>query len=238
MAANPEIRLEGIGPCPPTFGAEHATRRTPAVDPPSLVVLGGKTHSRFAERIERSSQRWPIALNLTFRTNPLPPDLLPEIHAVDILLVVVGHGDLQSLSLALTAISELDYPETVFVTEHRHDMPAACLRHVGIQSILSESEAESWLPAAIPPLADIVRARRALRAAEARRPKLAGERPAGPHDAGLFEAEQVFREVYVRTLLAQTGSRKEAAARARVPYRTFCQILSKLGVCDDDRAGS
>jgi len=43
-------------------------------------------------------------------------------------------------------------------------------------------------------------------------------------------AEMQFRESYIRFLLAQSGSRQEAAKRAGVPYRTMCEMIRKLGI--------
>jgi len=43
-------------------------------------------------------------------------------------------------------------------------------------------------------------------------------------------AENLFREAYIRRVLAETGNRRKAAEVAGIPYRTFCDILKKLGI--------
>jgi molybdenum-dependent DNA-binding transcriptional regulator ModE len=46
----------------------------------------------------------------------------------------------------------------------------------------------------------------------------------------LHAAETRFRETYLRLLLAERGSRRRAADEAGVPYRSFCEMLRKLGI--------
>ena len=48
--------------------------------------------------------------------------------------------------------------------------------------------------------------------------------------AQLHVAETAFRDVFLRSLLAQHGSRRRAAEEAGVPYRSFCEMLRKLGI--------
>jgi hypothetical protein len=46
----------------------------------------------------------------------------------------------------------------------------------------------------------------------------------------LPQAEREFRTRYLRTLLAETQNRQEAARQAGVPYRTLCDMILKVGL--------
>jgi hypothetical protein len=93
--------------------------------------------------------------------------------------------------------------------------------------VIGVAGAEAWLPAAVAPLARLARARRAASEAAQAIPPLPAQ-PPPPLDHGLFQAEQAFRELYLQALLEATPSRAEAARRAKVPYRTLCNMIAKL----------
>jgi hypothetical protein len=159
-----------------------------------------------------------------------PPDL-GVLKGTDLLVVRVPTGNLGILSWALESHVALEQPEYVFVLDGASDPAGDALLALGVTRVLSLEKAPGWIKMAAGPLAEAARSRRALRRALARIPALP------PPDEGsdqapcrLFEAEQRFREAYVRALTARVRSRADAANQAGVPYRTFSQILNKLGI--------
>src|SRR2546423_14351754 len=105
------------------------------------------------------------------------------------------------------------------------------LSAAGVRYVVSEAEAADWLLEHAPALAAYSRARRALLEATDRLPhRLALAQGPEEEPVGLFHAEQQFRTSYIQMLLARSGSRREAALKARIAYRTFCHILEKLGI--------
>jgi hypothetical protein len=151
----------------------------------------------------------------------------------DIALVYLGGDDLGALSWSLRMREALGTPEVVFIAADSTDPVAAGLSEFGIRSILPVVEARAWLLAEGPALARLARARRLFEAAQAR--VYGSSRPpphAGSPSTALFEAERRFRESYIRSLLALSPTRHEAARRAGVSYRTLSHILYKLGLTD------
>jgi hypothetical protein len=153
---------------------------------------------------------------------------LPGGGSPDVVVVSLSR-DVRPLCWALELRAALGEPEVVVTTRDPSGPLALALNAVGITQLLACDGVAAWLREAIPALAATARARRAVALAKASRP--------GPPADGvvaatlpLFEAEGRFREAYLRALLALSGSRRAAAERARVPYRTFCKMLEKAGV--------
>jgi hypothetical protein len=159
-----------------------------------------------------------------------PTDRAPGVLPVpfDIVLVHLGF-DLTALSWSLRMVTALGHPELVLVTSDAGDPTVAGLHALGVRHVLTQSVAGAWLADAAPWLVRIARARRALEAAKAGLPAIPSGQQGSP-SGGLFQAEQRFRETYVRTLVARTTSHRDAASEARVSYRTLYHILKKLGL--------
>jgi hypothetical protein len=151
-------------------------------------------------------------------------------------VVIRVRQDLSIVSSALSSPRATAEPDYVFVTDSAADAAHAALTGLGARFVLPLEAALPWLRSALRPLAQVSRARVALSrsmAAIPPVPRLQTSRTlswleAAP--AGLFEAEQRFRETYVRAVLGKSSSRAAAAAAARVPLRTLSQIVNKLGI--------
>jgi hypothetical protein len=151
----------------------------------------------------------------------------------DILVVGLRGRSLGALAWALAHWVALGGPELVFVSADAATDPfARGLGAAGVRYVLSEQGVADWLCEHAPALTAFSRARRALLAARERLPAAPcpAEGDAGAEPLGLFQAEQRFRAAYIQTLLARSRSRREAAQKARIAYRTFCHILEKLGI--------
>jgi len=148
----------------------------------------------------------------------------------DVAVVALSEANLDALSFSLRMRKNLGRPEVVFVTDDPDGPIAAGLAELGIELILPLEAAKNWLREELPTLTIVARTRRAHDEGRAR----LGIRGIQPPDLrttrGLFVAERAYRETYVRGLLALTESRREAAALARVSYRTLSHILAKLGI--------
>jgi hypothetical protein len=90
-------------------------------------------------------------------------------------------------------------------------------------------ELSQWLPSKLMCLARVARARRIL-LEEVPEPPASSAQSGGILSSRLHAAEARFRETYLRSLLAQCGSRRKAAEHAGVPYRSFCEMLRKAGI--------
>jgi hypothetical protein len=151
----------------------------------------------------------------------------------DILVVGLRGRSLGALGWSLAHWVALGRPELVFVSADVATDPfARGLGAAGVRYVLGEQGVVDWLSQHAPALSAFTRARRALLAARERLPATPClvEGDAGAEPLGLFQAEQRFRAAYIQTLLARSRSRREAAEKARVAYRTFCHILEKLGI--------
>lgn len=147
--------------------------------------------------------------------------------------VAVLHAE--RLGLACSSLlrdPDLGLPELVFVVDEASSPQHFALRSRGFRHIVAQADLPDWLPSMLPQLVSLARARRILLDA-------CGA-PAAPADiAGtiqparrvkLHAAETSFRSVFMRALLAEHGSRRRAAEEAGVPYRSFCEMLRKLGI--------
>jgi hypothetical protein len=156
----------------------------------------------------------------------------PE-QSADVLVVPLSAGSMATLEWALASWTALGRPEMVLVAGDRSTDPLAQgLSAAGVRYVLGEEEAAPWLLEHVPALVAYTRAQRALLEATERLPRRACPAPLTPDEEpiGLFHAEQQFRTTYIQMLLARSSSRREAALKARIAYRTFCHILEKLGI--------
>ena len=170
-----------------------------------------------------------IAIIVTASDNrALPDDLLPA----DLVLLALGGRQPSALATGALAVQRNPYAEVVFYCEDPDVPEVAAASVLGITRIVPARDMAGWLGRAGDLLARGALLRRIAAAAiEAvpPPPTLAaiGQRPA---QQPLPTAEMQFRECYIRYLLAQSGSRQEAARRAGVPYRTMCEMIRKLGI--------
>jgi hypothetical protein len=127
----------------------------------------------------------------------------------------------------------LGMPELVFLVDEAGSAQYLALRSRGFQHVVAQQDLLNWLPTALPRLVTLARARRILlracadgsRALEAPMPSVRR-----PRSERLHAAETSFRSTYMRAILAEHGSRRRAAEEAGVPYRSFCEMLRKLGI--------
>jgi hypothetical protein len=150
---------------------------------------------------------------------------------LDVVLAFLRARSLRSLTAVLTMHDRLGFPEIVAISEHPNDAAAAALKEFGVERVLPQESAVSWLSATLEVLASIAIAKRSLR----RHGAALGQWPrvdpfSGPHILPLSVAEARFRETYLRALMAQAGSRTLAAKGAGVPYRTLCYMLERYGI--------
>jgi hypothetical protein len=154
---------------------------------------------------------------------------LPQLPPVDVAVLHVSSLNLGSSPLLYDA--DLGLPELVFVVDEAWSPQHLALRSRGFRYIVSQSELAEWFPSAMPGLASLAQARRIVLSACDDGPPppevLATRQATG---ARLHAAETSFREIFLRSLLAEHGSRRRAAEEAGVPYRSFCEMLRKLGI--------
>ena len=156
----------------------------------------------------------------------------PAITA-DVALIELGGGAGQSLQWAGTIASQNPFTEIIFFAQNPLAPDTAAALSIGINRVLHESTMLHWLRHSLPLLGRAASLRRASHDALASclpLPPLVTTTTGKAPPVPLRVAESQFREVYLRRLLADTGSRREAARRAGVPYRTLCEIITKLGI--------
>jgi hypothetical protein len=190
-------------------------------DRPRIVVVG-EGEVRAAGRL---APLGVVVVDACLGTGVAPPP------SCDVLVVVLSGTSLVALEWALARWSALGQPELVFVCGQLTAQPfGEGLGAAGVRYVVSEAAAADWLLEHGRALADFTRARRALGEAARRLPPSPDTAPDSELPLGLFQAEQKFRSTYIRLLLARSATRREAADKARVAYRTFCHILEKLGI--------
>ena len=127
---------------------------------------------------------------------------------------------------------ELESPELVLIVNEPWSPQRFALHCRGFRYVVCRDELAEWLPSVLTQLCSIAHARRFALSAYANIPVP----PAllTPHrdiaKMRLYAAETSFRGTYFRALLAEHGSRRKAAQAAGVPYRSFCEMLRKLGI--------
>jgi hypothetical protein len=103
---------------------------------------------------------------------------------------------------------------------------------LGVSQIIPGAALSGWLARALPALVRGARSRRSARLASQSLPPVPAWswEDTSAQRMPLPLAENLFREAYIRRVLAETGNRRKAAEVAGIPYRTFCDILKKLGI--------
>lgn len=123
-------------------------------------------------------------------------------------------------------------PELVFAVDERYPAQHLALLSRGYRNVVSADRLAAWLYDHLASLCTLARARRIVLAAcstNASMPDLTLG-TVGTGNMNLHLAETHFRETFLRALLAECGSRRKAAQAAGVPYRSFCEMLRKLGI--------
>jgi hypothetical protein len=177
----------------------------------------------FVAEVERQSAR-PVSWTVLTQALETP---IPS--RVDVVVAVVSR-DLEVLTRVAAVKRCLTDPYYMFVFGDADDAARASLEALDITPALGISEAAIWLSSALSYLSVGARARMLARHMAECVPPLPERQAARDVQEGLFEAEQRFRESFVRCVLARAGSRVAAAEMAKVSYRTFCQILTKLNI--------
>ena len=156
-----------------------------------------------------------------------PERAIPTLEVVDVALL---HVDCLSLtSSPLLYDPALGCPELVFVVDHAWSPQHLALKSRGSRHVVSRDTLSEWFPGALSELAALAQARRIVLKACADSPN-PPERNRQARGVRLHAAETAFRAAFLRSLLADHGSRRKAAEEAGVPYRSFCEMLRKLGI--------
>ena len=154
---------------------------------------------------------------------------LPKLLPVDVAVLHASSLNLGSSPLLYDA--ELGLPELAFVVDEAGSPQHLALRSRGFRYIVSQSELVEWLPTVMPGLGSLAQARRiVLSACDDGLPPPEVSATRQSTGGRLHAAETRFREMFLRSLLAEHGSRRRAAEEAGVPYRSFCEMLRKLGI--------
>jgi hypothetical protein len=198
------------------------------VPPRGLVISSLEADDSFLRNVALYGQASWQLINLEKQ-----PALRPQ-ETVDVVVILLATSCLKPLTWALSMHVLLQEPEYVIILDDQNDPASFALQALGVGRLMSRADGATWLASNLADLTCLARARRLM--------KTAAERLSQPTDTdklsqpgqGLFAAEQRFREAYVRAVLATTTSRAVAAQRARLPYRTFCHILNKLGGSDQE----
>jgi hypothetical protein len=189
---------------------------------PHVVVLLPSLPSR-AQLLRRLAE----AARVTILEQERP---LPKLAPADI---AVLHADSLNVSCSpLMHDPDLGFPELVFVVDAAWSPQHFALESRGFRHVVSQQDLSEWLPIVLMQLGSLAQARRIVLGACAGRPTL-GELPATSRQTRgikLHAAETSFRAAFMRSLLAEHGCRRRAAEAAGVPYRSFCEMVRKLGI--------
>jgi hypothetical protein len=151
---------------------------------------------------------------------------------IDVGIINLADRQFEGLAFGAHLSSRCPWVETVFWFETRNAMPSvAAARSVGIRRVIPLARLADWLDDALPGLARMARAHRDHLDGESALPPL--PREYGEDDGTITplpEAERLFRETYLRRLLADSASNAIAARRAGLPYTTFYSMLKKLNL--------
>jgi hypothetical protein len=199
-----------------------------AVDPARLHVLLGWP-------VDAGDRSLVLALGSRHRITSVEL-AAPAVAALEPIDVAVLRASVSPLDrIPLLQGPALGLPEIVVVVDDDPWSPERfALEGCGFRYVVARSELPRWLPPVLPRLGALARARRIAAAASENRPappppaRLCAE--PRPSRMTLHAAETRFRETYLRLLLAEHGSRRRAAEAAGVPYRSFCEMLRKLGI--------
>jgi len=154
------------------------------------------------------------------------------LRAENVDVAVLHAGRLNSNYSALIHDPDFGFPEIVFVVDDACSAQRLALLSRGYRHVISDDRLLEWLPGELDSLSTLARARRIVLGACPAKPSVADLAlgKAASRSMNLHVAETNFREVFLRALLTEHGSRRRAAEAAGVPYRSFCEMLRKLGI--------
>lgn len=155
-----------------------------------------------------------------------------RLHQPEVAIIELGLRDCEGPAAALQMRMLVRHVEVVFFSAPDQAGEIAAARDLGLDRVLPFDELFEKLEQVLLPLAECARLRRRLDEVEERTRQF-NQEAREALDAGrmaLPEAERRYRETYIRSLLAETGNRREAARLAGVPYTTLCEIIRKLGI--------
>ena len=149
---------------------------------------------------------------------------------VDVVVLEASHPSLSCA--ALIQDPAFGFPEIVFAVDPRYPAQRLALLSRGYRHVISADHLAGWLHEQLSELCALAQARRIVLAACPTQARVAdlvlGASANG--SMSLHSAETQFRETFLRALLVEYGSRRSAAEAAGVPYRSFCEMLRKLGI--------
>ena len=155
-----------------------------------------------------------------------------RVHQPEVAVVELGFRGCEGPAVALQLRLAARHLEPIFFAAPGEQGEVAAARDLGLARVVAFDDLFVSLERVLVPLAECVRLRRRLEAAErlVRQRTLEEQSRLEGGRITLPEAERRYRETYIRSLLAETGNRREAARRAGVPYTTLCEIIRKLGI--------
>ena len=209
--------------------SSEAVPTTVELPRPRLLVVDAEQAS--AEVLTAELHRRLGPLSIATATPSSEADIDEE---VDVCLVHLSDRGAQELAfVAGQAGASAENDSTIVFWAETLDGPQTrAARALGLSQIVPAGCLVTWLAKALPALAMKARATRMMRRAERLVPPIPGWSECRDQESplALARAEMLFRESYIRRVLAETGSRRKAAQAAGVPYRTFSDIIKKLDI--------
>lgn len=199
-------------------------------------LASGDVHEReyhLLIQLPRSPASTPLLTTLAHQARLTIVEIdaeLPRSGAFDVAVLHAGSLNLAAGPLLYDAT--LGLPEVVFVVDDPPSPQYLALKSRGFRNVVRHDDLGGWLPGAVAHLGSLARARRIVMRACADDP-IAPVLPPRTLTSGgikLHAAETRFRAAFLRSLLAEHGSRRRASEAAGVPYRSFCEMLRKLGI--------
>jgi DNA-binding NtrC family response regulator len=162
----------------------------------------------------------------------LDVDCAGRMFSADLVLLRLGTSAGDGIANAIALTERAPWISPIFWVSHAEScLELRIAKALGLARVLARENLLPWLHEAAYPMARLARARRATWEAERALPPIPAR---AAFDEGaltpLPRAEQSFREAYLRSLLAHTTNRREAAERAGVPYTTLVSMLKKFGL--------
>jgi hypothetical protein len=198
----------------------------PAPAPSTVLVVHGDEFRGGAIAAELRRLRGDV------RATTVPPTdqarvLVP--HDADVVIVGLGVTP-ATLPFVMAVLLEQPWMHAVFVAPAKPCPETEALRCIGAHYVFAEAQLLGWLAGALPALSGHSRARRCLAEAERALPAFPPslEPALADPDLPLPQAEQRFRESYLRLVLSRAQSQKGAARLAGIPYSTLRSMVEKL----------
>ena len=210
-----------------TFAPRESAETSEARQPARVLLVASDPDPSFGEQLTLAG-----AGAFWVASDRLAAVETARLHQPEVAVVELAFRDCEGPAVALQLRLAARHLETVFFARPSEQAEVAAARDLGLARVVLLDDLLAGLERILLPLAECVWLRRRLEEAERRVRQLTLEQdsrfPRGR--PSLPEAERRYRETYIRSLLAETGNRREAARRAGVPYTTLCEIIRKLGI--------